>query len=105
MFNGSGMINRIDELQLHKYNNVYCCFDKDEQGEVFDDKIKKALPNAIVIKPNLKDFNEDLKNGNTTSSQYIAARNLANAKAIARETEQIARNSTNGNQQARFKIS
>lgn len=59
----------------------------------------------IVIKPNLKDFNEDLKNGNTTSSQYIAARNLANAKAIARETEQVARNSTNGNQQTRFKIS
>ena len=105
VFNGSGMINRIDELQLHKYNNVYCCFDKDEQGEVFDDKIKNALPNAIVIKPNLKDFNEDLKNGNTTSSQYIAARNLANAKAIARETEQVARNSTNGNQQTRFKIS
>ena len=105
VFNGSGMINRIDELQLHKYNNVYCCFDKDEQGEVFDDKIKKALPNAIVLKPNLKDFNEDLKNGNTTSSQYITARNLANAEAIARETEQVARNSTNGNQQTRFKIS
>lgn len=38
VFNGSGMINRIDELQLQKNNNVYCCFDKDEQGEVFDDK-------------------------------------------------------------------
>jgi 5S rRNA maturation endonuclease (ribonuclease M5) len=105
VFNGSGMINRIDELQLQKYNKVFCCFDKDEQGNFFDDKIQKALPNAIVLKPNLKDFNEDLINGNTTTSQYTTARNLANAEAIAREAKQTARNSTDRNQQTRFKIS
>ena len=102
------MINKINDLKLQDYNNVYCCFDKDEQGNKFDVKIKEALPtsNVVILKPNLKEFNEDLTNGNaTTFEQYTATGNLANAEAIAREAEQAARNSTNRNQQTRIKIS
>lgn len=107
VLNGSGMINKINDLKLQDYNNVYCCFDKDEQGNKFDVKIKEALPtsNVVILKPNLKDFNEDLTNGNaTTFEQYTATGDLANSEAIARKTSKIARNPTDRDKQVGFKI-
>jgi len=57
---GSAMANRFNELELNKYKNVVCCFDNDEQGKRFDEKVKEIFPNAIVKKSNEKDFNDDL---------------------------------------------
>ena len=58
--NGSAMINRLFELNLQNYKSVFCCFDNDEQGYRFDDKVKTIILNAEVIKSVKKDFNDDL---------------------------------------------
>ena len=60
ILNGNGMINRINELSLNDYENVYCCFDNDEQGDKFIGKVKLICKKAKTIKPVLKDFNADL---------------------------------------------
>lgn len=104
VFNGSGMINRIQELELQKYNNVFSCFDNDEQGRIFCDKIKEQVANSIVLKPVSKDFNEDLTNGTATNHNYFASGNRSNSKAIARETSKVTRTSTERDQQTRFNI-
>jgi hypothetical protein len=57
---GSAMANRFNELELNKYKTVVCCFDNDDQGKRFDEKVKEIFPNAIVKKSNEKDFNDDL---------------------------------------------
>ena len=57
---GSAMANRLNELALTNYKNVFCCFDNDEQGKRFDQKVKEIFPTAIVKKSIGKDFNDDL---------------------------------------------
>ncbi len=58
--NGSAMSNRFTELNLQSYKNVYCCFDNDEQGRKFDEKVKDLISAVKVIKSIKKDFNDDL---------------------------------------------
>ena len=58
--NGSAMINRLFELNLQNYKSVFCCFDNDEQGRKFDDKVIAIVSTAEVIKSVKKDFNDDL---------------------------------------------
>ena len=58
--NGSAMINQLFKLNLQGYNNVYCCFDNDEQGRKFDLKVKDLISAVKVIKSIKKDFNDDL---------------------------------------------
>ena len=57
---GSAMANRLNELELSKFKNVVCCFDNDDQGKRFDQKVKEIFPNAIIKKSVGKDFNDDL---------------------------------------------
>ena len=57
---GSAMANRLNELNLNKFQSVICCFDNDEQGAKFDLKVKEIFPNAVIKKSLSKDFNEDL---------------------------------------------
>ena len=40
---GSAMANRLNELELDKFKNVVCCFDNDEQGKRFDQKVKEIF--------------------------------------------------------------
>ena len=66
VFNGSALINRVQELELDKFSKVVCCFDNDEAGKNFCDKIALSTTSTVEIDtPKFKDFNEDLKNGNT----------------------------------------
>ena len=58
--NGSAMVNRLSELNLQSYKNVYCCFDNDLQGRKFDLKVKDLISTVKVIKSIKKDFNDDL---------------------------------------------
>ncbi|MBX0312189.1 MAG: DUF3991 and toprim domain-containing protein, partial [Sulfurihydrogenibium sp.] len=57
---GSALSNRLPELGLNNYKNVICCFDNDDQGKRFDEKVKEIVPTATVQKPGAKDFNEEL---------------------------------------------
>lgn len=58
--NGSALIKRVHELG-DKFNNVYCCFDNDEQGKKFCATIKEQVVSKVsVVEPHAKDFNEDL---------------------------------------------
>lgn len=57
---GSAMSNRLAELDLNQYQKVVCCFDNDDQGKKFDQKVKEIVPTATVQKPVAKDFNDDL---------------------------------------------
>ena len=45
---------------MPKFKNVVCCFDNDDQGKRFDQKVKEIFPNAIIKKSVGKDFNDDL---------------------------------------------
>lgn len=56
---GSAMINRLNELKINNYKDVVCCFDNDEQGKKFDQKVKEISPKATIQKSLGKDFNED----------------------------------------------
>ena len=58
--NGSAMINRLFELNLQNYENIFCCFDNDEQGYKFDEKVKAIISTVKIIKSVKKDFNDDL---------------------------------------------
>lgn len=58
--NGSAMINKLNQLNLKQYDKVYCCFDRDSQGRIFDAKVILLAPDAVVLKPYYKDFNDDL---------------------------------------------
>jgi len=65
--NGNMLINKISNLEIIKKCKIlHLCFDNDDAGDGFSNMIinsnikDKSL--IIVIKPNHKDFNEDLKN-------------------------------------------
>lgn len=61
--NGNSMIGRIQELNLDKYKEIYCCFDNDGQGKVFTQKVQDNFYTKAVVKtitPVNKDFNDDL---------------------------------------------
>ena len=58
---GSAMINRLAELKLDDYKNVVCCFDNDEQGKKFNEKVNEITLSTVKIdSPIRKDFNEEL---------------------------------------------
>lgn len=58
---GSAMINRLAELGIDNYKNVICCFDNDEQGKKFNEKVKEITVSTVKIdSPIRKDFNEEL---------------------------------------------
>jgi hypothetical protein len=65
--NGSTLINinKINSL-IDKYNNykiTYLCFDNDEAGDNFTNKIKSNINNKFIrILPKNKDWNEELMN-------------------------------------------
>lgn len=80
---GSAMANRFNELELNKYKNVVCCFDNDDQGKRFDQKVKEIFPNAIVKKSSSKDFNDDL------ISKRIKENSQIQEKEIQKPIEQI----------------
>lgn len=74
VLNGSAMINKVHELELDKKTKVFCCFDNDEQGQKFCDKVASSTTAQVeVVVPIGKDFNEDLQNGN--KHQDIERRN------------------------------
>ena len=105
VLNGSALINRVHELGVDGFDKVVCCFDNDEQGKKFCDKIKEQTTSQVVIdKPLNKDFNEDLINGTTKPTNSIDARNQQNATAVARETKSIDADTTEGNQPNRRRL-
>ena len=57
---GSAMSNKFADLELRKYKQVVCCFDNDEQGQKFVQKVSENCMNMTVEKPKNKDFNDDL---------------------------------------------
>lgn len=65
-FNGNSMIGRTEKLKLDQYKEVVCCFNSDDQGKKFTQKIKEELmfdkDKVKVITPQAKDFNDDLVN-------------------------------------------
>ena len=87
VLNGSALMNQISQI-ADNFDNVHCCFDNDEQGIKFCDKIKSTCVSKIVVDlPNLKDWNEELIHGNTTTNNVIESRNRADAKDTARKAE------------------
>lgn len=61
--NGNSMIGRIKSLNLNDYKEIYCCFDNDDQGKVFTQKVQDNFYTKAVVKtitPVNKDFNDDL---------------------------------------------
>jgi hypothetical protein len=87
--NGSAMINKVKELDIDKNALVHCCFNNDSQGQKFCDKITKDLSSFTVesLTPVTKDWNEDLKNGNTVTklanrNSEVASRTRTEAKII-----------------------
>lgn len=65
-FNGNSMIGRTEKLKLDQYKEIVCCFNSDDQGKKFTQKIKEELmfdkDKVKVITPQAKDFNDDLVN-------------------------------------------
>ena len=102
VLNGSGMISRVAELQLEN-KNLNLCFDNDDQGKAFCDKLSKQF-DCNIYTPKGKDFNEDLSNGNTTEYEPITARNSTNTEAIRRKASEASTNSTDRNKQTNIKI-
>ena len=78
VLNGSALINRVHEV-ADQADKVYLCFDNDEQGSKFCDKLSSVLVSPYeIIKPRSKDFNGDLQNGDYSSperSTDISTRN------------------------------
>ena len=69
VLNGSALINRTHEL-TDQADKVYLCFDNDDTGSKFCDKISGATVAPVeIIKPLGKDFNEDLANGDYSSTK------------------------------------
>lgn len=86
VLNGSAMINKIHELELDKKTKVFCCFDNDEQGQKFCDKVASSTTTQVeVVVPLGKDFNEDLQNGN--KHQDFERRNQATATKLTRKNK------------------
>ena len=103
VLNGNGMIARIPELQLEG-KKINLCFDNDDQGKAFCDKLKEQFKDCNIYIPKGKDFNEDLTNGNITEYESIAIRNSDNSKAIRRKASQALEHSTNRDKQTNIKI-
>lgn len=102
VLNGNGMISRVAELQLEN-KKVNLCFDNDEQGKAFCDKLSKQF-DCNIYKPKGKDFNEDLSNGNSTEYKPIATGNSTNPKAVGGKTSEASTNSTDRDKQTHIKI-
>lgn len=62
--NGNAMINRLDELNLNQFDRVIACFDNDEQGDKFTEKLRSKVDKDKfeVKKPEQKDFADDAQN-------------------------------------------
>lgn len=99
VLNGSALINRVHELGIDNFSKVHLCFDNDEQGQKFCDKIKmQTTAQTEIHKPKSKDFSEDLQNGYQLEqlAKEFARRDQQNSTAVAGET-----NSTNANAKER----
>jgi len=104
VLNGNALIDRVQELGIDSFDKVHLCFDNDEQGIKFCDKIKKQTTSTYEVhKPNFKDFNEDLKNGYITEqlAKTIARRDQQNSATIDRETKTTQPDSTERNNPSR----
>lgn len=102
VLNGSMLINRIHEV-TSEASKVFLCFDNDQQGSKFCDKISGDLVCEFeIIKPKLKDFNEDLINGNLKPSPTISIGNPENSIGFNGKTEEVVTNPTNGNRKVSF---
>ena len=104
VLNGSMLINRIHEV-IDENSKLHLCFDNDAQGQKFCDKISSEVVNDIVIlKPLSKDFNEDLKNGDSTAkpSPAISIGNSKNPTGFDGKAEEINSDSTNRNRKNRI---
>lgn len=77
---GSAMANRLNELNLNKFQSVICCFDNDEQGAKFDLKVKEIFPNAVIKKSLSKDFNEDLLQSKIKKEPMETEKSLTNSE-------------------------
>lgn len=63
--NGNAMIGKLEELGIENFTNVFACFDNDEQGKKFIDKLKDKVSkeqNFEIKEPKSKDFAEDSAN-------------------------------------------
>jgi hypothetical protein len=61
--NGSTLVNKLNNLEeLYSADNVYLCFDNDDQGHNFDNIARKIINNnnILLLKSIYKDYNEDL---------------------------------------------
>ena len=60
--NGNAMIDRFAELNIINFDRVISCFDNDEQGKKFTDKLKSCISDGQKFEvhiPKNKDFAED----------------------------------------------
>lgn len=60
--NGNAMINQLSELNIENFQTVVACFDNDDQGKKFTDKLKSLVSGSQkfeVHTPKNKDFTED----------------------------------------------
>lgn len=60
--NGNAMIGKLEELEIETFKNIFACFDNDEQGRKFTEKLKEKIidgQNFDVHTPKKKDFSED----------------------------------------------
>lgn len=104
VLSGSMLINRVHEV-LDQNSKLYLCFDNDEQGQKFCDKITSEVVNEVVIiKPQSKDFNEDLINGNGTTkpSPTVSIGNSENPTGFIGKTKEINSNPTNRDRKNRI---
>jgi hypothetical protein len=73
--NGSAMSNRMAELNPDSFSNVFACFDNDDQGGIFTDKLRNIVSdeNKFTVKISKeKDFGEDAqKAAENTATIYI----------------------------------
>lgn len=102
VLNGSMLINRVHEV-VDQNSKLYLCFDNDEQGQKFCDKIASEVVNEVVIlKPTSKDFNEDLINGHSTAKPRptVSIGNSEDPTGSIGKTKEINSNSTNRNRKS-----
>ncbi|MDK5224918.1 plasmid recombination protein, partial [Serratia nevei] len=85
--NGSAMINRVQELELDLYKKVTCCFDNDEQGQKFNDKIKQETVSEVAIDEpkDHKDWNEVLE----TYAKFAKKKEISFDKLVEERTKAL----------------
>lgn len=104
VLNGSMLVNRIHEV-IKENSKLFLCFDNDDQGQKFCDKIAGQVINEIVIlKPTSKDFNGDLVNGNSTAkpSTTVSIRNSENPTGSVGQTKEVNPDTANRNRKNRI---